>query len=194
MDPKGKSEGRSSSAAPIRQLLPPGSWRSGDRPPELPAMVFRAHIARGVAGLFPATSGDEGNAVRGRLDRDADWIGQSHHALHGVDRLARVSVLNAQLPGRLNRRIGLHDINSDLSSLEGDYVFADQAEPTGKAPGGRTDESAPRSRLHRPLPGPPHGAREAGWFRAAAGSRSAMPIFEWLAGRRGERATLMPAA
>ena len=65
------------------------------------------------------------------LDRDADREIQPHHALDCVDRSTRVFVHDARELGRFNRRVGLHDINPDLSPLEGDYVLADASNLAG---------------------------------------------------------------
>jgi hypothetical protein len=67
------------------------------------------------------------------LDRDAHRRIQPHHGLDGVDRSTRVCVLAAHPLGRFNRRVGLHDINSDLNPLEGDYVLADELRLGAKA-------------------------------------------------------------
>ena len=59
------------------------------------------------------------------LDRDADRDIQPDKILHGVNRVPRVPLSEAQPLGRFNGRVGLHDINSDLNTLEGDNVLAD---------------------------------------------------------------------
>jgi hypothetical protein len=60
------------------------------------------------------------------LNRDGEWELQQAPALHDVDRAGNVFPFDPHPLRRFLGRVGLHDIKSDLSPMEGDYVIPDE--------------------------------------------------------------------